>query len=118
MLLKGFRMKSFERKLWIGLAIMALFSPLGVILPEKMDSRGAWGEWNVEALQQMLGYVPEGLRRLTNIWSAPIAGYNFGNEQADLLVKVISYVISGMIGLVAVAIVMYFISRLMIKNGK
>lgn len=111
-------MKRFERKLWIGLAIMALFSPLGVILPEKLNSRGAWGEWDVETLQRMLGYVPEGLRRLTNVWSAPIAGYSFGDEQAALLVKVISYVISGMIGLVVVAAIMYLISRLMLNNEK
>lgn len=97
---------------------MALLSPLGVILPQKLNSRGAWGEWDAETLQRMLGYVPEGLRRMTNLWSAPIAGYNFGDEQAALFFKVVSYIISGIVGLVIVAAVMVVISRLVLKNEK
>jgi len=111
-------MKRFEQKLWIGLAVMALISPLGVILPQKLNSVGAWGEWDVETLQRMLGYVPEGMRRMANLWNAPVGGYNFSDEHAALVTKVISYVLSGMIGLVAAAVIMYVISRLVLKNER
>ena len=111
-------MKRHDRKLWIGLAFMALLSPLGVILPEKLRSGGAWGEWDVETLRKLLGYVPEGLKRTADFWSAPIKGYNFGSEQTALLVKMIFYIISGLIGLGLVAVVMYVISKLVLKHER
>ncbi|MDD5168304.1 MAG: hypothetical protein PHN75_05765 [Syntrophales bacterium] len=109
-------MKRFDRKLWTGLVIMALLSPLGVILPERWKAGNAWGEWDTDTLQRLLGFVPEGLKRITGFWSAPIRDYNFGTEGAALMVKAISYIISGVIGLVLVALVMYLIARLVLKK--
>lgn len=111
-------MKRFDKKLWIGLLVMALFSPLGVILPKRWQAQNAWGEWDVETLQRLLGYVPEGLRRLANLWSAPVQDYNFGGDQATLLTKALSYIVSGMIGLILVALVMYLISKLVLKHER
>ncbi|MGD0919371.1 MAG: hypothetical protein ABSB22_23255 [Thermodesulfobacteriota bacterium] len=57
-------MKTFQKRLWIGLFILALLTPLGVILPEKFNAGDAWGEWGPETLEKLLGYVPDGLKRL------------------------------------------------------
>ena len=57
-------MTRFQKKLWIGLFIMALLTPLGVLLPEKFKAEEAWGEWGAEKLEKVLGYVPEGLKKL------------------------------------------------------
>jgi cobalt/nickel transport protein len=111
-------MKHFDRKLWIGLAVMTLLSPLGVILPEKWKAGSAWGEWDAATLQKLLGYVPDGLRQMADFWNAPIANYNFGGEEATLLMKAISYVLSGIIGIIIVAVVMFIISKLVLKNDR
>jgi hypothetical protein len=110
-------MKS-QKKLWIGLFILALLTPLGVILPAKFKAGGAWGEWGPEELEKLIGYVPEGLKKLSDLWKAPIPDYNFGGEGASMTVQVISYVASGILGILAVAGVIYVISKLIVKNEK
>jgi hypothetical protein len=111
-------MTRFQKKLWIGLLVMALLTPLGILLPEKFNAENAWGEWGTEKLEKLLGYVPEGLRKLTDIWKAPVPDYNFGGEAASKVVQVISYIASGLIGIGACALVVFMISRLIVRHGK
>lgn len=111
-------MKKFEKKLWLGLFIMALLSPLGIILPEKFGAEGAWGEWSIEVLENLLGYVPEGLRKTAGIWTAPIPDYNLGGEGALLSVKILSYVVSGVIGIILASVFVIVISKYLFKNEK
>ncbi len=73
------------RKLWYGLALMMLLSPLGLIA-----AGTAWGEWGAEdfsspeARQAIAvashnmsppGAAPQGLAELANVWQAPIPDY-------------------------------------------
>jgi cobalt/nickel transport protein len=111
-------MTKFQKKLWIGLLIMALLTPLGIFLPEKFKSGDAWGEWGTDKLQELLGYVPEGLKKLTDLWKPLVPDYNFGGETAAFSTQVISYIISGVIGIAAAAIVIYAITKLLIKHEK
>jgi len=110
--------KRFEKKLWLGLFIMALLSPLGIILPQKFGAEGAWGEWGLDALEKLIGYVPEGLKKTADIWKAPIPDYNFGGESALLSAKIISYVVSGIIGIILASVAIIIISKLLFKNEK
>ena len=56
-------MTKTQKKLCKGLFIMALLSPLGIILPVIVNSGDAWGEWGMDALEKLLGFVPEGLKK-------------------------------------------------------
>jgi cobalt/nickel transport protein len=111
-------MTKSQKKLWIGLFVLALLTPLGVILPAKFKTVGAWGEWRPEELEKLIGYVPEGLKKLADVWKAPVPDYTFGGEGASVTVQVISYVASGVLGILAVGLVIYVISRLIVRNGK
>lgn len=111
-------MTKFHKKLWIGLFILTLLTPLGVILPGKFSAGEAWGEWGTDTLKKLLGYAPEGLKRLADLWKAPIPGYNFGGDNATMTVQVISYIISGFLGMVVAGLAVYAISRLLVRNGK
>ncbi len=111
-------MTRFQKKLWIGLLIMALLTPLGVLLPEKFKAEEAWGEWGTEKLEKLIGYVPEGLRRLADFWKAPIPDYNFGGEGASLTLQAVSYIVSGLLGIGVCAFVVFLISRSMGKHGR
>jgi cobalt/nickel transport protein len=111
-------MTKFHKKLWIGLLIMALLTPLGVYLPAKFKASGAWGEWGPEELEKLLGYVPEGLKKLADFWKAPVPDYNFGGENAAFSAQVISYIISAMIGIAVVAVLIYVITKFLIKHEK
>jgi cobalt/nickel transport protein len=111
-------MTKSQKKLWIGLFVLTLLTPLGVILPEKFKAGGAWGEWGPEELERLVGYVPEGLKRLADLWKAPVPDYNFGGEGASMTVQVISYIASGLIGILAVGLVIYVISKLIVRHEK
>jgi cobalt/nickel transport system permease protein len=74
-----------SRSLWIGLAILMILSPLGLLA-----AGTAWGEWapedfNNPAVRQEIQagsinqappeQAPQGLDQLSSFWSAPIPGY-------------------------------------------
>ena len=111
-------MTKTQKRLWAGLVIMALLSPLGILLPEMFNSGDAWGEWGTDTLEKLLGFVPDGLKKYAEMWKAPVPDYNPGGEDASITVRVISYIASGVLGIVVVALVMYFISKVVVKNEK
>ena len=111
-------MTKSQRKLWIGLFVMTLLTPLGIIFPRIFDTGAAWGEWGVNKLEQLLGYAPQGLKRLSHIWKAPIPNYNLGGSDASMTVQLLSYLASGVLGLLAVGLVVFVITRFLVKNEK
>jgi cobalt/nickel transport protein len=116
--LRGPDMTKTQKQLWIGLVILAIISPLGVILPEKFKAGDVWGEWSVDTLEKVLGYVPEGLKKTSELWKAPIPDYNFGGEGATMGAQIISYIISGLLGIIVVSLIVYVISRILVKHEK
>ena len=93
--------------LWLGLAALALLSPLGLLA-----AGTAWGEWGSEELQQLLGSVPEGLDRLGGIWSAPLADYSLPFlENATL-----GYIVSALAGIAVLVVVMLLLGRFLARK--
>ncbi len=109
-------MISFNKKLWIGLLVLSFLTPLGIILPRALKAGDAWGEWGAEELQRLLGYLPEGLKRMAGLWKAPLPDYSVGGEQTTLVAQSGAYVLSAVIGVVLVAVIMYLLSRLLVKQ--
>ena len=92
------------RPLWLGLGLLMLLTPIGILA-----SGTAWGEWAASdfadsaARQQIaaasLGHVspahaPRGLAKLSAVWTAPWAGYAPGFLQSPE----VGYVLSAMFG--------------------
>jgi cobalt/nickel transport protein len=102
------------RNLWIALLIMALLTPLGLYLPQMMRAGGAWGEWGIDEVRQMIGYVPAGMERMAELWKAPLPDYALpGQENAPLARLSLSYVLSAFIGIVTCAGGAYLLARLL-----
>ena len=59
---------SITKKLWIGIGVLVLLSPLGIIIPKWFGAGGAWGEWGLNEIEKVSGYVPEGLKRIAGLW--------------------------------------------------
>ena len=88
------------RPLWVALLAMALVSPLGLYVPELMRAGSAWGEWGLEEIKHMIGYVPPGMQRLSDLWKAPIPDYALpGQAEAPLLHRSLSYILSALLGI-------------------
>jgi hypothetical protein len=58
------------------------------------------------------------MKKMADLWKAPIADYNFGGEGAALITQLYLYVISGLIGIIIAATVIYIISKLLVGNKK
>ena len=105
------------KKLWIGIVMLILLAPIGLVLPELLKAGGAWGEWRIDEINKMLGYIPEGLKKLSKFWSSPIPDYTFFGWEAGVK-SYIGYILSGVIGVAMVIGLSILIGRfLMRKNG-
>jgi cobalt/nickel transport system permease protein len=97
------------RAVWIGLAGLIIFTPLGLLAPGT-----AWGEWSAQKLTSLgLSAVPKGLAQLSGLWAAPMPGYNvpiFGNAHAG-------YILSAAVGMLMTVGLAWLFSRL-VTGGK
>lgn len=91
-----------QKRFLVFLFVLALMSPLGIILPEMFKAEDAWGEWGLEKIKDMIGFIPEGMKNLADAWEAPFPDYNFGQEEASLTVRVGFYILSAIMGTVLV----------------
>ena len=108
--------RSNYRNLWIGIGILILLAPIGLILPELFKASGAWGEWGADEVKNIAGYLPEGLKRLSELWSAPLPDYAFTGWDKGVK-SYIAYIVSGLIGVVIVAAISYVLGKIL-KRGK
>jgi len=111
-------MTKIQWKLWVSLLVMALFTPLGILLPAKFKAGEAWGEWGTNSLAKLIGYVPKELMRFADVWQAPIPDYDLAGDTASHSLQAVSYITSGFIGMLAVGLLTYLILWLMGKNEK
>jgi len=104
-------------KLWLGLGLLILLSPLGLLLPERFKAGSAWGEWGVEEIRKLAGYIPKGLEKFSGIWQAPMPDYTFkGWEEKGLPSLSFAYIISAILGIAVVVTIAIFIGYVLSKK--
>ncbi len=109
-------MKTITR-FWVGIAVLIVLSPLGLILPDHFKAGSAWGEWGADEVQKLVGYVPKGLEKLGSLWSAPIPDYAFkGWEKKPLAGLSIAYITSAVIGILACITVVFLLAKFLSRN--
>lgn len=89
------------RPLWAALIIMIILTPLGLLA-----AGTPWGEWGVEEVKTLVGYVPEGMQRLAGAWEGVMPGYGMGG-----ISNVLAYILSALLGSIAVVTVIYLLGR-------
>jgi hypothetical protein len=104
-------------KLWIGLGILIVLSPLGLFLPEHFKAGDAWGEWGTESIKELVGYIPKGLEKLSSLWSAPIPDYAFkGWEEKGLGSLSVAYISSAIIGILLIVCITGIIGKVLSRK--
>ena len=105
-------------KLWLGIFVLVILSPIGLILPQWFKAGRAWGEWGVEDLERLAGYIPRGVAKISSLWKAPMADYALrGWEGKGLSRLSVSYIISAIVGITLVVIAVLIIGRILAKKG-
>jgi cobalt/nickel transport system permease protein len=91
------------RKIWIALAVLIFLTPLGLLAPGT-----AWGEWSSEQLKQIgLGFVPQGLQKWENMWSAIFTGYSIPGVGERT-----GYVLSAAAGVILILLIYLLLTKL------
>lgn len=104
-------------KLWIGITILIILSPVGLLLPRYFKSSEAWGEWSAGAIKELAGYIPRGLSKFSNLWNAPIRGYSFREGAGKGLGGLsFEYIVSAVIGILAIVFVVIVIGKFLSKR--
>ena len=106
------------KKLWIGIGILAILSPLGVLLPRWLGAGGAWGEWSAEEIERISGFIPAGMKRLAELWKAPLPDYAVPGQGKGLLGESLGYILTGLIGIALTAGAMYVLAKLLARRNK
>ncbi len=104
------------RKLWIGIGILVLLTPLGIIVPRYFGAEGAWGEWGLDQIEKMAGFVPKGMRRLIGSWKAPMTNYAVPGQGPGYGGGSLGYILAGVIGIAATAGLVYLLAKLLVRR--
>ncbi len=108
---------STAKKMWMGLAVLVLLSPIGLILPDKLKAGSAWGEWGVDEIEKMLGYLPEGMKRVAGHWQAPMPDYAFkGWEKLSIGMQSLAYIVSAIIGVAVIVAIIMILGKIAAKE--
>jgi len=107
------------RRLWIIVILLALLTPLGIWLPERLRAGGAWGEWAPEDLEEQVGFLPHGLAGLAGLWKAPAPDYApSGWEGKPFALQGAAYIASALVGLVMCGAIIWLMGRWLARKEK
>jgi hypothetical protein len=98
------------RNLAIGLLILIVFVPLGLLAVGE-----TFGEWGTEELEEKLGFVPPGLEQLAPLWSAPVPDYAIPGDESQTGM-VAAYYLSALLGVAICAGLLYLVGRKVAKD--
>jgi len=99
------------KKLAIGLMLLVILTPLGLLAVGE-----TFGEWGPEEVKEKLGFVPPGLEKLSGLWSAPLPDYAFSGGDESMTVAAAVYILSAVIGVVVCGGLLYFIGKKVAKD--
>jgi cobalt/nickel transport protein len=105
------------KKLWVGIGVLALLSPLGLILPSFFKGDGAWGEWSLEKIERMTGFAPQGMKRLSGSWKAPLPDYTVPGQRSGMVGEGLGYLVTAIIGIALAAGITYLLTRLLVRRN-
>jgi hypothetical protein len=93
-----------------GLLVLIILAPLGLLAVGE-----TFGEWSNEEIHEKLGFVPQGLERLSSLWGAPLADYAFPNDDSGTT-AVAAYILSGIIGVAICGGLLYYVGKRIAKD--
>ncbi len=103
-------MDKIMRNLAIGLLILVILTPLGLLA-----TGDTFGEWSNKEVREKLGFVPGGLEHLSSLWGAPLPDYALPGESSRHGTAT-AYVLSAIIGVIFCAGVLFFVGWKIAKD--
>ena len=111
-------MNNPQKKVLIVLLVLCVITPSGILLPMCFDAGKAWGEWSAETVKDLVGYVPKGLAKYSDIWKAPFPDYTLNSNDSSIVHQSGYYFVSCLFGATLTFIVMLLVSKIVVRHGK
>jgi len=115
---KAQKMNKLQKKILVILILLCLITPVGILLPAFFNTGDAWGEWSAQTVKELVGYVPKGLQKYSDIYKAPLHDYTVNSADRSLMHKSCFYIVSGLLGATITYIVVLLISKIIVRNGE
>jgi hypothetical protein len=112
------KMNKLQKKILVILLLLCLLTPIGILLPAFFNTGDAWGEWSAQTVKELVGYVPKGLAKYSDVWKAPLTDYSVKREDSSIVHRSGYYLVSGIIGATITYVAMLLITGLIIRNGE
>lgn len=106
-------MDKIVRNFAIGLVLLIILAPLGLLAVGE-----TFGEWGSEEIKEKIGFVPQGIEKLSGFWNAPMPDYAFpGDEFSEsMTISAAAYILSAVIGIVVCGGLLYLVGKNVAKN--
>ncbi|EGD53142.1 hypothetical protein TheetDRAFT_0158 [Thermoanaerobacter ethanolicus JW 200] len=101
------------KKFYIAAIVIILLTPLGLLAPGS-----AWGEWGLDEIKSMIGYVPEGMNRFSEVIKAILPDYSIPGFDANFFQQALGYIFSAVVGIAAIVLIFAILGRIMGKPQK
>ncbi|MCX7920446.1 MAG: cobalt transporter CbiM [Clostridia bacterium] len=95
----------------VGLIVLVITAPVGLLA-----TGTAWGEWGTDEVSEMIGFVPEGLKKLSENWNALIPDYTIPGLDKSFMQSSVGYIASAVIGIVGISLIMFASSKFIAKK--
>jgi hypothetical protein len=105
-------MHNTEKIFFIGLIVLIVFVPLGLLA-----NGTAFGECGSDELMDKIGYVPEGVAQGEEVWKAPIPDYMISGQEDNFPHSSIGYYASAIVGMVLVAGAILLLGNILVRKG-
>lgn len=97
---------------WLGLGLLLLLSPLGLLAPGT-----AWGEWSAQEVRSMTGLLPEGMKRWDGWWHALFPDYSVPAwGQNHFIPSAAGYVFSASVGVLLTIGAVWLLGRWLARH--
>jgi len=112
------KMNKLKKKILVILLLLCLLTPIGILLPAFFNTGDAWGEWSAQTVKELVGYVPKGLAKYSDLWKAPLPDYSVNTKDVSIVHRSGYYLVSGITGATATYLIMLLISKIIIRNDE
>ncbi len=112
------KLDKLQKKILVTLLLLCLITPAGILAPMFFNAGDAWGEWSADTVKDLVGYVPQGLARYSDVWKAPLPDYTINARDSSVVHQSGYYIVAGILGATVTYVVMLLISKLIVRNGK
>jgi len=106
-------MKQKTKRILLFVAFVIIITPLGIL-----TNSPAWGEWEKSYFTKVLGFIPKGIQKSSNIIIPLFPDYSVAGNS-----KVVNQYLSALIGAAIIFIIFYLVrftfkNKTLVKKGK